>query len=1054
MRRYVLIVAPLALALILSACGSDSGSSKRSTPTATVAVPTATAPLPTATATAVPATATAPPTATHTLAPPSPTATPTDTAPPTATPAATETGTPTTIPTRTPVTAGAVVARRITDRGDLIRGPLADGQVGDWLLANATARFIIQNAPQRDLYSVGTYGGNLIDAELVGHEGLDNFLEIQPAVQIETVINAQTVEIVNDGSDGSAAIIRTCGPDDVLDFVNPSTIIEDIGNLPFPASADDKDYNVDGCTEYVLEADVPYVKMVTTLYNHDDIERGFFVGDYLNAAGQVEQWTSANAGLGEQLTNTLGVMSFIGFGEAAGVDYAHVTLPIPGAATPGSSFFTAAGVSYVMQSNSVIGVILGGPPSFFVPANGSNSFTRYFAVGDGSGGNALDLEHLVKRVPVGSLAGCVTIGGQPAPQVRVAVGPVANGAINAVTAIFVTGPDGCYAGTLLPGAYGVAGARHDVPYEGSGVTPVVHSLTVVEGQTATQDIALPATGRLQVRVTDGSGAAMPARVSILGFDSSPEVVYPGSDVTGLFYDQKEALPFGYVHIEYTDSDGEASFDVEPGSYQVAVSRGVEYSLFEQPITVTAGAPVDVSAELVRVIDTPGFISSDHHVHGINSADSRVPHSERVRQFAGEGVDNIIMTDHHSHTDLMPTIDRLDFEPFVHATIGEEVTTWNYGHYNAYPMLIDDTRATGGSTDWAGAAPAGRDFVEYGAYSLTPAQLRDLAEHGPLSTPDTIIQINHIDDHFTPLQIDTALVPPQSFVSPADKLRFRLDPDSGNLFAPFRALELWNGSGRGKQSEFLDLRIGVWFNLLNQGLITTAIADTDTHEFLPINAAGARTWTAATSDEPAEVDPGAVARAVAAGRAVGGQGTYVQTRLRADDGSGASADLTLDGQTTVVSSNAKVVLDIQAQAPLWAPFDRIEIYANAQTVVTRTQKGTPVLYSAEPTLVLVAGQDFTVTRTVVDANVAGAERFETSLSVPFELDRDTWFVVLVKGTDGVSRPMFPVIAGDLTPATNTTLAQLIDDNLGEGGVMSLGFTNALYADVDGVAGFTR
>ena len=79
-------------------------------------------------------------------------------------------------------------------------------------------------------------------AELVDHPGLDNFLEIQPAVQIETVINAQTVELLNDGQDGQPASIRTCGPDDVLDFVNPSTIIEDIGGLPFPAFADDAGY--------------------------------------------------------------------------------------------------------------------------------------------------------------------------------------------------------------------------------------------------------------------------------------------------------------------------------------------------------------------------------------------------------------------------------------------------------------------------------------------------------------------------------------------------------------------------------------------------------------------------------------------------------------------------------------------------------------------------------------------------------------------------------------------------------------------------------------------
>jgi hypothetical protein len=950
-----------------------------------------------------------------------------------------------------------VIAKRIDSTAELIRGPLADGQVGDWLLANHVARFIIQNAPQRDLYSVGTYGGNLIDAELVGHEGLDNFLEIQPAVQVETVINAQTVEIVNDGSDDSAAIIRTCGPDDVLDFVNPSTIIEDIGGLPFPAAADDKDYDVEGCTEYILEPDVPYVQMVTTLFNNDTVERGFFVGDYINAAGQVEQWASAGRGLGEVLTNPLGVMSYIGYGEAVGVDYTHLTLPIAGSSMPGSSYFTAAGVSYVMQSNSVLGVVLGGPPTFFVPAGGSNSYTRYFAIGDGSGSNATDLEHAVKGLPVGTVRGCVTVGGAPAPAARVTVGHVTEGAIDSVTTIFVTDPAGCYSGTLQPGDYGVAGERPGTPYEGGGSTPLIHPISIAEGQTVTQDIALPPTGMVRVHVVDENDQPLPARISVLGFDPSPKVVFP--DSTGLFYDQVEALPFGYVHIGYTDSDGVIQFDIEPGQYVLAVSRGVEYSEREIPFGIEVGGTVgegliEFTAQLARVVDTSGFVSSDYHVHGIASADSRVPNGDRVRQFAGEGVDNIIMTDHHAHTDLTPTITALGFTDFVRATVGEEVTTWDYGHYNAYPQIIDPTRATGGSTDWAGAAPAGRDFKAYGSYGLELDAMRDLAEHGPLSTPDTVMQINHIDSTFDPLIIDTKEVPPRMRITPENRLRFRLDPNGPNDYVHFRALELWNGSSRGKQHEFLDTRIGVWFNLLNQGLITTAIADTDTHEFLPINAAGARTWTASPTDEPSAIDPADCARAVAAGRAIGGQGAFVTPRLRADDGSGASADLTLDGSTTVASSNNKVILEARVQAPIWAPFDRIEIYANAATVVARMRDGIPTLYSAEPSLVLVAGTDFTVERVVVDPEVPGAERFETTISVPYTLERDTWFVVLAKGTDGISRPMFPVIAGDLNAATNTTAADLADGNLGEGGVLSLGFSNALYADVDGVAGFTR
>ena len=42
--------------------------------------------------------------------------------------------------------------------------------------------------------------------------------------------------------------------------------------------------------------------------------------------------------------------------------------------------------------------------------------------------------------------------------------------------------------------------------------------------------------------------------------------------------------------------------------------------------------------------------------------------------------------------------------------------------------------------------------------------------------------------------------------------------------------------------------------------------------------------------------------------------------------------------------------------------------------------------------------------------------------------------------------------DLRRATNTTLADLTDGNLGEDGTLALGVTNALYADVDGEPGF--
>lgn len=948
-------------------------------------------------------------------------------------------------------------ARRIEDAADLITGPLAHGRVGDYLLANATARFIVQDVGKRDMYSVGAFGGNLIDLELVDHPGMDNFLEVQPAINVETVINAQTVEIVNDGQDGLPAIIRTCGPDDILDFVNPSTVVAGAG-FPFPAAANDIDHDVEGCTDYVLEAEKAYVQMTTTVFNNEAVDLPSYVGDYINGAGELEQFTSAGAGLGEILVNRLGIMSYVGFGEAAGVDYSYVTFPGPG--QPLSTFFSTSGVSVILHAQSVINVIaLGIPSNFVVPANGSNSFTRFIGVGNGSAGNGIDIENEVKGRTVGTLRGCVTAGGQPAAAARVSVGQGSAASISVVTSHFVTDSAGCFEGTLAVGAYNVAAAKRGYLYEGAATTPLTHRVEIKAGEVTEQSFELPPTARVRVTVVDQGGAAVPARVSVVGIDPSPEPVLALSSIvgtarTGLFNDiTADAMPFGLVWFAYTDSNGIADFEIEPGTHQLVVSRGTEYSVFSQPLTLAADETASVTARIARVIDTNGFISSDYHVHGINSADSRVSHSDRVRQFAGEGVDNIIMTDHHVHTDLNPRIAELGFTSFVHATIGEEITSWDYGHYNGYPFTIDTDRPSGGSTDWGLPAEPGRDFVQYGSFGAAPAEIDALATDGETATADTVVQINHIDSHFRPLRIDTSMVPPQSFLDAATAVEYRLDPTVSNYFHPFAALEVWNGTTRGQQSEFLDQRIGIWFNLLNQGILTTAIADTDTHEFLNLRTAGARTWTPSPSDAPADVDPGLVARSVRAGRAVGGQGPYVQAQLVAADGSGAVADFSLDGSTIVASDNRSVDLVISVQSPTWAAYDTIEIYANAETTVAAMDDGVPSLFGAVPTLVLRDGVDFDVDTVDVFPAIAGAQRLETRITVPFpDLPEDTWFVVVVKGTDGVSPPMFPIFASDLNRTGNTTLAGLLDGNLGEGGVTALAMTNALYADVDGSAGF--
>ncbi|NIU22249.1 MAG: hypothetical protein GWN79_25770, partial [Actinobacteria bacterium] len=61
-------------------------------------------------------------------------------------------------------------------------------------------------------------------------------------------------------------------------------------------------------------------------------------------------------------------------------------------------------------------------------------------------------------------------------------------------------------------------------------------------------------------------------------------------------------------------------------------------------------------------------------------------------------------------------------------------------------------------------------------------------------------------------------------------------------------------------------------------------------------------------------------------------------------------------------------------------------------------------------------------------------WSATLEVPFDdLAEETWFVVVVKGSDGVCAPMFPMYPGDLAQGSNLDLDDLVDGNVGEGGV---------------------
>jgi hypothetical protein len=150
------------------------------------------------------------------------------------------------------------------------------------------------------------------------------------------------------------------------------------------------------------------------------------------------------------------------------------------------------------------------------------------------------------------------------------------------------------------------------------------------------------------------------------------------------------------------------------------------------------------------------------------------------------------------------------------------------------------------------------------------------------------------------------------------------------------------------------------------------------------------------------------------------------------------------------------VNIHVEAPTWAQYDRIEIYTNSSPACVSEFSFLGTVDRAcdvTPDVVLNKGVDFTAP---TSAGVSGfGLRQVTDVTETIAVGEDTWVIVVVRGTDGVSRPLFPMNPQDLEHTTfvNTNLNQLTDNgvsppwNLNDDGALATAFTNPLFFDFE-------
>jgi predicted metal-dependent phosphoesterase TrpH len=325
-------------------------------------------------------------------------------------------------------------------------------------------------------------------------------------------------------------------------------------------------------------------------------------------------------------------------------------------------------------------------------------------------------------------------------------------------------------------------------------------------------------GTMLVDVRDETGSLIPARLTFRPIGDTPKLAFTTTDIG---HEEVGAVAaFDRVFV----LRGKAEVHVPTGAYEVWVSHGPEWDTTSERITVKASKDTELHAKLHHVIDTPGWISGDFHVHAAASFDSRVPLRDRVHQFVADGVDLIVSTDHNTIADYAPVIAELGVTDLLASATGDEITTKTWGHFGTFPLAVDD-------------GELGRGAIATG--KRTPAQIfADVRK----SAPTALIDIHHP----------------------------RLEQ------ADFDAIEVLNGY-QDPDHKTVHKVIDDWIAFLDSGKHVTATGNSDTHH-LTFNLGGYPRNYVAIDVPVAKIDPAAVAAAVKAGHSYFTTGPIVDASI--------------------------------------------------------------------------------------------------------------------------------------------------------------------------------
>lgn len=794
------------------------------------------------------------------------------------------------------------VAEQIISADFHLTGSNALGGVGDYIIANDEAAFVISGiGPQKTYFH---YNGILIDAVTLDkceQSSEDDFYELalmvvranigSPTASRMRAFRGESVEIVNDGSNGDAAVVRVHGTDDT--YWLAETVLMQESQLNGVLLDYSRPFGLDIEVDYILPPGSRTLQIEYRLKNNTNQFNSISAAFGLLAAGMGPSLNTFSAfdielnkivdiptELAVQysipwVTGTSGQSSFVYGTNTNNLTAAHVI-----------------GVDGLVDITQVFNTWVG---SFLAPSGRpKDTLVQNFNVTVGNQGE-------VEAVSTHLVNSPTTVKTLPT-QVQISVtdavtgAPVEGALIEFQTRKQIlldswpwetflsakTDAEGKFTGSVSLISYlsnqtyrTVVSAPGRIPSDPVPITP---------SQMNNLSVNLPPAGKISYRFVDQAGDPIPTQLSL----------WKGTELVGRFYLNK----------------GTGELDVEPGEYDVGISHGWEYEVVEKPIMVEAGKVTILNESLRHWVDTTGYMSFDAHVHSSPSADSTVAPADRLTTAAATGLEVVVSTDHEIVFDLSPAITEAGLEQWVATVVGQEVTAALPNHTITYPLpVIESAGPRGQPVEWYGM-----DIAQiFAAEKARGGKIRTLA-HPRMFVLDAI-------------QWDRVAGAPG--VASSDGLGI---PEGGSLWSwDFEAVEYMNGTEKVFSSGLFD----DWMSFLNHGHKITGTGSSDMHHFQPPGMP--RNYFASPTDSPSEFEEGYLVDAVVNNRVVVSTGAFA--RVVVND-QGAIGDTVRDSDGTV---NLKVHIEALPQTKM--SFFKVYVNCNeAQKVALQNPSASAIKFS--------------------------------------------------------------------------------------------------------------